>query len=84
MVRYAPPESIFRPSPSGIDPALAELVGENPLRILARGVFGTRPTDPVIDWEDALLILSSEQNREHLRQGRVALILNGDTLLYKF
>ncbi|GHV72068.1 hypothetical protein AGMMS49928_27340 [Spirochaetia bacterium] len=84
MVRYAPPESVFRPSPSGVDPALAELVGENPLRILARGVFGSRPTDPIIDREDALLILSSEQNREHLRQGRVAIILSSDTLLYKF
>jgi hypothetical protein len=80
LVRYVSPESIFQPSPSGLDPALAELVGENPLRIIARGVFGVWPTDPVIDREDALLIISSEENRRLLREGRVAIVLHSSTL----
>jgi hypothetical protein len=51
-------------------------VGSNPLRIIARGVFGIDPTDPVIDRDDALLILSTENNRRLLREGRVVLVLN--------
>jgi hypothetical protein len=76
MVRYTARESIFRPSPSGLEGELAALVGHNPLRILAREVFGANPTDPVIDREDALKILSSENNRRLLREGRVVLVLN--------
>ncbi|MDR3170987.1 MAG: polymerase [Treponema sp.] len=80
MVRYVSPDSIFRPSPSGLDPELVKLVGSNPLRIIARGVFGIRPTDPIIDEDDALLIISTEDNRKLLREGRVALVLNGKVL----
>jgi len=76
MVRYTTRESIFQPSPSGLEGELAALVGSNPLRILAREVFGLNPTDPVIDREDALKILSSENNRRLLREGRVVLVLN--------
>jgi hypothetical protein len=84
IVRYVPPESVFQPNPSGLDPALAELVGENPLRIIARGVFGLRPTDPIIDRNDALLIISSETSRRLLREGRVAIVLNRETLVNHF
>jgi hypothetical protein len=80
MVRYAPREDIFRPTPSGLSPELTTLVGPNPLRVLARGVFGIHPTDPIIDREDALLIISSEANRRLLREGRVAIVLNAGTL----
>jgi hypothetical protein len=80
MVRYAAPESIFRPTPSGLDGELAALAGPHPLRILAREVFGINPTDPVIDREDAMKILSSENNRRLLREGRVVLILSEDKL----
>jgi hypothetical protein len=59
---------------------LAELVGNNPLRIIARAVYGIRPTDPVIDREDALLILSSEENLRLLREGRVAIMLDKSVL----
>jgi hypothetical protein len=76
MVRYTVRENIFRPSPSGLEGDLAALLGPNPLRILAREVFGVNPTDPVIDREDALKILSSENNRRLLKEGRVALVLN--------
>ncbi|MDR2402615.1 MAG: polymerase [Spirochaetaceae bacterium] len=80
MVRYVSPEDIFRSNPSGLSPELGALVGANPLRILARGVFGIHPTDPIIDRDDALVILSSESNRQLLREGRVAIALNPGTL----
>jgi hypothetical protein len=80
LVRYVSEASIFYPNPSGLSPELTALVGPNPLRIIARGVFGIRPTDPVIDRDDALVILSSEANRRLLREGRVAIVLNENTL----
>jgi hypothetical protein len=80
IVRYVPESGVFRPSPSGIAPELIPLVGDNPLRIIAREVFGIRPTDPVIDRADALLILSSEENRRLLREGRVLMVLDEGVL----
>jgi hypothetical protein len=80
LVRYAAEADIFRDTPSGLSPELSALVGDNPLRIIARGVFGIRPTDPVIDREDALVILSSEDNRRLLREGKVAIILQDGAL----
>jgi hypothetical protein len=80
MVRYAAGESVFHPTPSGLSAEIAALVGQNPLRILARGVFGERPTDPIIDRADALLIISSEENRRLLREGRVVIVLDGSVL----
>jgi hypothetical protein len=80
MVRYAPPERIFRPTPSGLEGELAEFAGPRPLRIFARSVFGREPTDLVIDREDALRILSSRANRDLLREGRVILVLAAETL----
>ncbi|MDR2484732.1 MAG: polymerase [Treponema sp.] len=84
MIRYVGPDSIFRPTPSGLDEDLTKLVGTNPLRIIARGVFGIRPTDPIIDREDALLIVSSEDNRRLLREGKVAIVLNSEVLSNRF
>jgi hypothetical protein len=43
---------------------------------MARGLFGVLPTDPVIDREDALLILSSENNRKLLNEGRIVIVLD--------
>ena len=80
MIRYALEENIFRPTPSGLDGELALLAGTNPLRILAREVYGIYPTDLVIDQSDALKILSSENNRRLLREGRVILVLNNAKL----
>jgi len=80
MVRYTTMENIFRSTPSGLEGELAALVGPNPLRVFAREVFGIHPTDPVIDREDALIILSTENNRRLLRDGKVALVLDGKTL----
>ncbi|GHT69065.1 hypothetical protein FACS1894110_17840 [Spirochaetia bacterium] len=84
MVRYAAAEGIFRPTPSGLSPELSALVGDKPLRIIARGVFGKRPTDPIIDREDALTIISSEENRRLLREGKVVIVLNDEVLQDEF
>jgi hypothetical protein len=80
MVRYVPADHIFRPGPSGLSPELTALVGSRPLRIFARSVFGIRPTDPVIDREDSLIIISSEENRRLLREGKVAVVLDESVL----
>ena len=84
MVRYAPLQSIFRNNPSGISPELAAVTGEKPLRIFASGVFGSKPTDIIIDRKDALLIISSESNRRLLSEGRVAIILDESVLRQEF
>jgi hypothetical protein len=84
MVRYTTAAAIFRPTPSGLEGDLARLAGPNPLRIFARGVFGVYPADPIIDKEDALKIISSENNRRLLREGRVIFILNENTLKNPF
>lgn len=81
---YVSESSVFRPTPSGLSPELEKLVGTNPLHIIARGVFGIRPTDPIIDRDDALIILSSEANRRLLREGRLAIVLNEKTLKNPF
>jgi hypothetical protein len=60
--------------------AYSARVGKNPLRILARGLFGILPTDPVIDRDDALKILSSEENKALLRDGKVVIVLNDRSL----
>jgi len=80
IVRYASQDSIFRPTPSGLDGDLAALLGPNPLRILARELFGISPTDMVIDRADSLKIVSTENNRRLLREGRVLLVLNAAQL----
>jgi hypothetical protein len=80
IVRYAGTDRVFMPTPSGLESSLEDLAGPNPLRILARSVYGARPTDPVIDRSDALLIISSEENRRLLREGRVVIIVNSAVL----
>jgi len=84
MVRYYSPQGIFMNNPSGLSPELRETVGERPLRIFARGVFGIMPTDLIIDRSDALLIISSEENRRLLSQGKVAIILDDSVLRRNF
>jgi len=84
MVRYAPLQSIFQNNPSGLTPELIAAVGERPLRIFARGVYGINPTDLIIDNSDALLIISSEANRRLLTEGKVAIILDDSVLRQEF
>jgi hypothetical protein len=80
MALYAPRGSIFQIGPSGLSPEVTALAGDKPLRIIARGVFGDRPTDPIIDSADALRIISTEENRLLLREGRVVIIVDESTL----
>ncbi|TCW61254.1 polymerase [Treponema sp. J25] len=75
IVHYTNERAILLPTPSGLQNSLIPLVGEYPLRILAEGVFGVTPTDPIINREDALRILSNEENRELLRQGRMIMVI---------
>jgi len=85
MVRYSAVPNIFNDAhPSGLSPQLREIVGERPLRIFARGVFGIAPTDLIIDRSDALLIISSDDNRRLLSQGKVVFILDDSVLRYDF
>lgn len=80
MARYFPAKDIFAGGPSGLSGEIAAVVGSRPLRIFARGVFGVTPTDPIIGREDALLIISTEENRSLLREGKVAIILEDSML----
>lgn len=57
-------------------------IGNDPLRITAKKIFGINRTDPVISKKDALKILSVEENRELLRQGRVIILLDKEQLVY--
>jgi len=80
MVHYFSMREIFAGGPSGLSREIAAVVGNRPLRIFARGVFGMQPTDPIINKEDALQIISNKENRNLLSEGRVAIIID-DTLL---
>lgn len=80
IVKYVNEEAIFRSTPSGMNAELESLVGRNPLRVIARGVFGENPTDPIIDKDDALLILSSQANIRLLRESRVVIVISQDAL----
>jgi hypothetical protein len=84
MVRYSTMQNIMQNNPSGLSPELREIAGDRPLRIFARGVFGINPTDLIIDRNDALLIISSEENRRLLSQGRVVIILDESVLRHNF
>jgi len=84
MVRYAPLKNIFQRNPSGLTDDLRQFAGEKPLKIFACGVFGINPTDIIIDRSDALLIISTEENRRLLSQGKVVIILDDSVLKYNF
>jgi len=84
MVHYSSQENIFQRNPSGLSPELQKIVGERPLRIFANGVYGIKPTDLIIDRSDALQIISSQENRRLLAEGRVAIILDDSVLKHEF
>jgi len=83
MARYFPLKGIFAGGPSGLSKEISAVVGEYPLRIFAKGVFGMKPTDPVISSDDALLIMSTESNRNLLREGRLVIIVDDSVLKNK-
>jgi len=84
MVRYFCRRGIFAGGPTGLSPEVVAVVGDRPLRIFARGVFGATPTDPIISREDALQIISTQENRNLLRDGRVAIIVDESMLRSSF
>lgn len=59
---------------------LADRIGANPLRILAIGAFGDRPSDVVISEQDAAKILGSPHNISLLARGRVVFVVSPDQL----
>jgi hypothetical protein len=61
------------------DPGPAERIGPNPLRILARGVFGRNDTDLLIPRESARRLLASDENRRLLLEGRILVVYRGVT-----
>ncbi len=57
-------------------------VGNDPLHINARKIYGEFRTDPVISHSDALKILTVPQNVELLRQGKIVVLLDKDNLIH--
>ena len=80
VARYSAERSIFFDSPSGLSPQITALVGSKPLKIFARGLFGAKPTDMIIDAKDALQIISSPENRRLLSEGKIVIILDDSAL----
>jgi len=56
------------------DSVVTTRAGLDPLRIVARAVFGRNPTDIVIPAEAARQILTVNENIEALRQGRIVVV----------
>lgn len=56
------------------DPALALRVGNLPLRLAARGVFGDKPTDIIISLDGARQLLALPENIALLREGRICIV----------
>ncbi|GMO24073.1 MAG: hypothetical protein Ta2B_03410 [Termitinemataceae bacterium] len=84
FVNWTSADKVFSDTPSGIDKDLAKIVGNNPLRIIASEVYGISPTDPVIDPQDAIRLLSSESNKKLLREGRIAIVIEPSALFFNF
>ena len=83
-MRYFTRDGIFVGGPSGLSPEVAAVVGDRPLRVFAHGVFGASPTDPILGRDDALAIISREENRRLLREGKVAIILDSSVIREQF
>ncbi len=59
---------------AGSEAPFRERIGAQPLRTLARGVYGQNGTDLILPDDAARLLLCREENRVLLRQGRILLI----------
>ncbi len=51
-------------------------IGQNPLKMRARGLFGINNTDIIISHRDAELILSRENNIDLITKGKIVIIYN--------
>lgn len=57
-----------------------DLIGNDPLRIVAREIYGKNRTDPVISKDEYLKIVSLESNRKILTEGKVVIICDSAML----
>lgn len=58
----------------------SDIIGTEPLRVIARGVFGQNRTDPIISLQDSAKLLSRKENLKLLAEGRVVILCNKDVL----
>ncbi len=56
------------------------IVGNDPLRIVARGIYGINRTDPIVSREDYLKIVSLEANRKLLSEGKIVILCDAEAL----
>lgn len=68
---YSDDESLYR-----------NRIGQDPLRIKARKVYGANRTDPLISKNDYLKIFSCPENIELLKQGKVVILLDKENLIH--
>ncbi|MBP5402340.1 MAG: OmpA family protein [Treponema sp.] len=59
-----------------------DIVGNNPLHILALESFGDNRSDIIIKKEDALRILCVKENYDLLKNGKIVILLEKDQLIY--
>ena len=57
-----------------------DIIGVEPLRIIARGIFGQNRTDPIISVQDSAKFLSRKENLKLLEEGRVVILCNKEVL----
>lgn len=62
------------------DPIIEAVAGDDPLHIVATGLFGTVYTDLLIPTSAADRILFSDANRELLRSGRIVIVVPSQNL----
>lgn len=60
--------------------AYRNIIGTQPLRIIARGVFGQNRTDPIISQEDSAKILSCPDNMHILNEGKIVILCDTQSL----
>lgn len=57
-------------------------IGTDPLYIKASKVYGRNRTDPIIRRKDSLKIITVEENRKLLREGKIVILLDKKNLIY--
>lgn len=74
LPQVARQQAIVRYTDTLDDQAFGQLIGDKPLRIVARGIFGVNRTDIIISNEDAARLLSMSENLKLIQEGRVLII----------
>lgn len=76
-------QGIVTYSYSDDESSYVDRIGNDPLRISARKIFGINRTDPVISRKDALRILSIPSNLELLKQGKIVILMDKEMLIHE-